>query len=89
MSWEEDYEFSNGADGSCQSCGAETDAEWHALCSSCWRKEQGWSRPARPEPDTPPESFVAGLASVRETIKRQEVRIAYLEQQLNQLRRAA
>lgn len=46
MAWEEDYEYSNGACGSCQTCGAATEQEWHAYCAACYRREQGW-----PEPD--------------------------------------
>ena len=34
--------YSNGADGSCQNCGAETAEEWHVYCSDCFRQAQGW-----------------------------------------------
>lgn len=44
-------DYANGADGSCQECGADTDEEWHALCMTCWRAEQGWDTDKRdPEP---------------------------------------
>ena len=46
MSWDDsDFEYSNGATGSCQSCGEATAEPWHALCADCYREEQGWSRP--------------------------------------------
>lgn len=35
-------EYANGADGSCQECGAETDEEWHLYCRACYRRQQGW-----------------------------------------------
>ena len=37
-----DFEYSNGADGSCQECGAETAEEWHAVCPDCFAEQQGW-----------------------------------------------
>ena len=37
--------YSNGADGSCQNCGAETAEEWHAFCPDCYRVEMGWDEP--------------------------------------------
>ena len=42
-----DFEYSNGADGSCQECGAETDEEWHAYCADCFAGQNGWRRPDR------------------------------------------
>ena len=42
MSWD-DHEYSNGADGTCQECGADTDEEWHAYCPDCFAEQQGWS----------------------------------------------
>jgi hypothetical protein len=42
-----DFEYSNGADGSCQECGADTDEEWHAYCRDCFAEQNGWSRPSR------------------------------------------
>ena len=29
------FEYSNGADGSCQECGEPTEEEHHALCMDC------------------------------------------------------
>jgi hypothetical protein len=46
-----DWEFSNGADGTCQECGADTDEEWHVLCCDCYGKQQGWRRPDPPGAD--------------------------------------
>jgi hypothetical protein len=44
MGWDdEDYEYANGADGSCQECGEDTDEPWHLLCRRCYAKEQGWT----------------------------------------------
>jgi len=42
-----DFEYSNGADGSCQECGADTDEEWHAYCGDCFAEQNGWRRPNR------------------------------------------
>jgi hypothetical protein len=42
-----DFEYSNGADGSCQECGAETEEEWHAYCADCYAEQNGWRRPDR------------------------------------------
>ena len=42
-----EYEYSNGADGSCVVCGADTDEEWHEFCSDCYAEDQGWHRPDR------------------------------------------
>jgi hypothetical protein len=43
MSWDDGYEYSNGANGSCQECGADSDEEWHAFCARCFAGRQGWS----------------------------------------------
>jgi NMD protein affecting ribosome stability and mRNA decay len=99
MSDDYDGGYSNGADGTCQECGAETDQEWHALCMDCWREEHGHTRPARPEPGEPPRSFVEGLAQVREhvraledatasTFDSVEARLAALEARLESKRAA-
>ena len=52
----DDFEFnySNGADGSCQECGEATEEEWHAYCAACYAEQQGWVRP-RQHHDKPPE----------------------------------
>ncbi len=48
----DEFEYSNGADGSCQECGEATDEEYHRLCADCFAEENGWARPAwRPDPD--------------------------------------
>jgi hypothetical protein len=44
MGWDDDYEYSNGADGSCQVCGEPTDEEWHTFCRDCFADQQGWTR---------------------------------------------
>ena len=49
-------DYANGADGSCQSCGADTDEEWHLLCRDCYADEQGWTRPASDPPPSQPEA---------------------------------
>jgi hypothetical protein len=36
-----DFEYANGADGSCMDCGGDTDEPWHAYRTSCWRAQQG------------------------------------------------
>jgi hypothetical protein len=41
----EDFDYSNGADGSCKECGEDTAAPWHAYCGECYAKQQGWRRP--------------------------------------------
>lgn len=80
-----DYgEYSNGADGTCQECGEETAEEWHVYCADCYAREQGWSRPARPKPGTPPESFVAGLAEVRAGLAEVRERLDRLEDLLEE-----
>jgi NMD protein affecting ribosome stability and mRNA decay len=40
----DDFEYDNGADGSCQQCGGPTEAEWHAFCPDCFAEQQGWRR---------------------------------------------
>jgi hypothetical protein len=67
------YDEYGAPDGSCVDCGEPTEEDHHWRCADCFREQQGWGRPARPEPGTPPQSFVAGLAEVRE-------RLAVLEQ---------
>jgi len=51
MSWDDDFEYSNGANGSCQDCGAATDQPWHAYCSDCYAEQQGWTRHSGDEDD--------------------------------------
>ena len=55
--------------GSCAECGEPVEEDHHAYCPDCFAAEQGWKRPARPEPGTPPPSFVVGLAELRETVE--------------------
>jgi hypothetical protein len=43
----DEFEYANGADGSCQECGEPTDEPWHAYCPDCWRQQQGWTPPDR------------------------------------------
>jgi len=43
--WEWDGTFANGADGTCQNCGADTDEPHHLYCGPCYRIEQGWDEP--------------------------------------------
>jgi hypothetical protein len=53
MFWEDDdREYSNGADGSCQECGAPTDEPWHAYCPPCYAREMGWERDDEDEEPT-------------------------------------
>ena len=40
-----EFEYSNGASGECQECGAETEEEWHAYCGDCYAGQNGWRRP--------------------------------------------
>jgi hypothetical protein len=40
-----DFEYANGASGSCQECGEATDEPWHAYCPSGYAQEQGWDAP--------------------------------------------
>ena len=82
MAYEKDqYDggYANGADGSCHNCGADTEEEHHALCTDCWREEQGYGpRRSTPSPfagDAPSRSmdfqrgyrsgYIAGLADAR------------------------
>jgi hypothetical protein len=62
VSWDEDLEYSNGANGFCQDCGAATDEPWHAYCSGCYAQQQGWTSSRRNEDD--------GNASVEELVPR-------------------
>jgi hypothetical protein len=41
----DEFEYSNGACGSCQECGEPVDEEWHAFCSDCFAEQNGWRRP--------------------------------------------
>jgi hypothetical protein len=85
-----DYDEHGPPDGSCVDCGEPTEEEHHWRCPDCFAREQGWTRPARPTPDTPPRSFVVGLADLRETVEtnyvtstdRGEGRSVALERQL-------
>ena len=43
----DEFEYNNGADGSCQECGADTDEEWYAYCADCFAEQSGWHRPSR------------------------------------------
>lgn len=80
MSYDEyDVEYSNGACGECQSCGAATAEAWHAYCSDCYAEQNGWKRPARPEPGTDPPSFVVALTDVRRELAELRRRLERLE----------
>jgi hypothetical protein len=43
----DEFEYSNGACGSCQECGDPTEEEHHVFCSDCWAGHNGWRRPSR------------------------------------------
>jgi hypothetical protein len=43
----DEFQYSNGANGSCQECGEATEEEWHVYCSGCYAEQQGWRRPDR------------------------------------------
>jgi hypothetical protein len=43
----DDFEYSNGACGSCADCGEATSEEWHTYCSDCFAERNGWRRPNR------------------------------------------
>lgn len=45
MSWEDADGLERG--GACNECGEPVEEEWHAYCQSCFREQQGWTRPNR------------------------------------------
>ena len=87
-----DADYSNSADGFCQSCGEATAEPWHAYCFECYREEQGWdepefraSAPRRPDPDAlrwqhEERTRVVAL-DVLERLNELERRVARLEHQ--------
>ena len=82
-------EYSNGADGTCQDCGADTAEPYHAYCSACYRRQQGWDEPEpvaspyRPDPKQlrwqREDRARVTTALLVERIDRLEARVAKLE----------
>lgn len=58
--------------GECAECGEPVEQEHHAYCSDCYAEQNGWKRPARPEPGETPRSYIEGLAQVREQLRQLE-----------------
>lgn len=82
IDFESEFEYSNGADGSCQTCGDPTDEPWHAFCSTCYAEEQGWRPPDR--------DAVAWQHEDRERVTTADLleRLAELERRVDRLERA-
>jgi hypothetical protein len=76
-----DYDggFSNHADGSCQTCGEDTEEPWHAFCARCYAEEQGWTSPARTEAAPLPPGVVAAIGLLREELAELRARLDRLE----------
>ena len=82
MSYDE-FEYSNGADGSCHECGEPTDEPWHQLCSDCYAEAQGWKRPDRDALRWQHEDRQqVALAQLVARLEQLEFRIERLEQRL-------
>lgn len=77
-----DFEYSNGADGSCQECGADTEEEWHAHCADCYAEQNGWRRPDRAALRWQHEDRQqATLADVVARLAELEVKVSRLERE--------
>jgi hypothetical protein len=83
-------------DGTCHNCGKSLDDDGdhddhHVLCWKCWREgngipDQPWRKP-RPEPGTPPASFVEGIADVRDQLHALITVVQVLAERVDRLER--
>lgn len=74
--------YSNGADGSCVECGAETEQEWHEFCPGCYAEQQGWSRPDREAlAEQADRREVESIARLAARLGELEIRVRRLEQE--------
>ena len=88
-----EFEYSNGASGECQDCGAETEEEWHQFCGDCYARQNGWRRPDRAaladqHEDRERLTLLRTLELIRSMEKRLEEmhdRVVALEQRVAQL----
>src|SRR5262245_23087059 len=78
MGWDDyDGEYANGADGTCQECGADTDEEWHAYCSACYAAQQGW-RPRLDEDDDQDDGMANGIPAPSAYQADERLKVAWL-----------
>jgi hypothetical protein len=82
MSDYDDFEYSNGANGSCQECGEGTDEPWHAYCSGCYAEQNGWRRHDREALEWQHEDREkVTLTDVVERLVELEVKVSRLERE--------